>query len=283
MSEAMSGADNRIDTKVAGKPHPYHMVNPSPWPIMGSISALVTALGAVQFFHGASPIIMIIGLAGVLFTMFVWWRGVIHEAQAEHAHTGIVRQGLRYSVGLFIASEVMFFVAFFWAFFNSGLLVNPTQTQWPPASIHPMEVWGIPFLNTCILLTSGLAVNWAHHALRHGNRQGLKQGLGVAIILGVCFLALQGYEYGHAAFGFREGVYPTIFFMATGFHGFHVFVGACFLTVNFFRSLRGDFTPKEHVGFEAAAWYWHFVDVVWIFLFVWVYWWGSSAAPPGAG
>jgi cytochrome c oxidase subunit III len=281
MSEAMSGAHQGPETKVAGQPHPYHMVNPSPWPIMGSISALVTALGAVHFFHGGTPIIMIIGLIGVLATMFVWWRDVVHEAQGEHAHSGITRQGLRYSVGLFIASEVMFFVAFFWAFFNSGLLVDPSMTQWPPASIKPMEVWGIPFLNTCILLTSGLAVNWAHHALRHGNREGLKQGLGIAVILGVLFLALQGYEYGHAAFSFRQGDYPSIFFMATGFHGFHVFVGTCFLLVNFIRSLRGDFTPKEHVGFEAAAWYWHFVDVVWIFLFVWVYWWGSSANLPG--
>jgi cytochrome c oxidase subunit 3 len=269
-----------VDTKVAGGPHPYHMVQPSAWPAMGSISALITALGAVHFMHGGTPIFLIVGLILVLATMFVWWRDVLHEAQGEHAHTAVVRHGLRLAVGLFIASEVMFFVAFFWAFFNSGLLINPTITQWPPASIHTMEVWGIPFLNTCILLSSGLAVNWAHHALREGNRQAMSQGLAVAVVLGFTFLGLQIYEYGHAAFGFRQGVYPTIFFMATGFHGFHVFVGACFLTVNFFRSLHGDFTPKEHVGFEAAAWYWHFVDVVWIFLFVWVYWWGSTANLP---
>jgi cytochrome c oxidase subunit 3 len=277
----MSESHQLVETKVPGGPHPYHMVNPSAWPITGSISGLVTALGAVQYFHGASAIIMIIGLLGVLGTMFVWWRDVIKESNA-HLHSGIARNGLRFSVGLFIASEVMFFVAFFWAFFNSGLLINPTLTQWPPAKIHVMEVWDIPFLNTCILLTSGLAVNWAHHALKHGNRDGLKQGLGVAVVLGALFLGLQGYEYGHAAFGFREGVYPTIFFMATGFHGFHVFVGTCFLLINFIRSLKGDFTPKEHVGFEAAAWYWHFVDVVWIFLFVWVYWWGSTANLPVA-
>ncbi len=275
----MSESHQLVETKVPGGPHPYHMVNPSAWPITGSISALVTALGAVQYFHGSTPIIMIIGLLGVLGTMFVWWRDVLKESNA-HLHSGIARNGLRFSVGLFIASEVMFFVAFFWAFFNSGLLVNPSITQWPPAKIHVMDEWDIPFLNTCILLTSGLCVNWAHHALKHGNREGLKQGLGLAVILGAIFLGLQGYEYGHAAFGFREGNYPTIFFMATGFHGFHVFVGACFLTVNFFRALKGDFTPKEHVGFEAAAWYWHFVDVVWIFLFVWVYWWGSTANLP---
>lgn len=277
----MSDAHTAPETKVPGAHNPYHLVNPSPWPAMGSLAALITAVGGVQVFHGGTPIILAVGLLLVLATMFVWWRDVVHEAQVEHAHTQVVRNGLRFAVGLFISSEVMFFVAFFWAFFNSGLLINPTITQWPPASIHPMEAWGIPFLNTCILLSSGLAVNWAHHSLRHNDRGGLQFGLLIAVILGFTFLGLQAYEYGHAAFHFRDGVYPTIFFMATGFHGFHVFVGACFLTVNFLRSLRGDFTPREHVGFEAAAWYWHFVDVVWIFLFVWVYWWGSSGATPG--
>src|SRR5579871_4345676 len=185
----MSETHQLVETKTPGGPHPYHMVQPSPWPAVGSLAALITALGAVHFFHGGTPIFMIIGLLLVLSTMFVWWRDVLHESQGQHLHSGIVRQGLRFAVGLFIASEVMFFVAFFWAFFNSGLLVNPTISQWPPANIHTMEVWGIPFLNTCILLSSGLAVNWAHHALRHGNREGLKQGLGVAVILGFTFLA----------------------------------------------------------------------------------------------
>jgi cytochrome c oxidase subunit III len=258
------------------RPHPYHLVNPSPWPALGALAAFTTAFGAVQWFHGDTPLIMIAGLALVLITMALWWRDVVREAQVERAHSDVVRHGLRVGMGLFIASEVMFFVAFFWAFFNSGLLVNPSIKVWPPANIQPMETWGIPFLNTLILLSSGLSVNWAHHALRLGDRSGLKKGLALAVILGFTFISLQAYEYGHAAFHFTEGVYPSVFYMATGFHGFHVFVGACFLTVNFFRSLRGDFTPKQHVGFEAAAWYWHFVDVVWIFLFVWVYWWGSG-------
>ncbi len=262
--------------KVPGGHHPYHLVHPSPLPALGSIAAFVTAFGGVHYWHGGTIVILLVGLALVLSTMFMWWRQVISEAQVEHAHTPVVRQGLRYGMGLFIASEVMFFVAFFWAFFNSGLLVNPTISQWPPPNIHPMETWGIPFLNTLILLSSGLAVNWAHHSLRAGNREGLQQGLAIAVLLGITFLALQAHEYGAALFHFRDGVYPSVFFMATGFHGFHVFVGACFLTVNLFRSIRGDFTPREHVGFEAAAWYWHFVDVVWIFLFVWVYWWSSS-------
>lgn len=256
-------------------PHPFHLVQPSPWPVMGALSAFILTFGAVQWWHGSPPLILIAGFLLVLLTMFVWWKDVVHEAQVEKVHTTVVRHGLRVGMGLFIASEVMFFVAFFWAFFNAGLLVNPSIKQWPPANIEPLETWGIPFLNTLILLSSGLAVNWAHHALRHSDRSGLKRGLALAVCLGILFLSLQAYEYIHSPFGFREGVYPSVFYMATGFHGFHVFVGVCFLSVNFFRSLAGDFTAEQHVGFEAAAWYWHFVDVVWIFLFVWVYWWGS--------
>ena len=258
-----------------GPAHAYHLVNPSPWPAMGALSAFVLAFGAVQWWQGSTPLIMAGGFALVLATMAAWWRDVIREANVERAHTVVVRHGLRLGMALFIASEVMFFVAFFWAFFNSGFLVNPSITQWPPASIEPMEPWGIPFLNTLILLSSGLAVNWAHHALRHNDRADLTKGLALAVGLGFLFLCLQAYEYGHAAFHFKDGVYPSVFYMATGFHGFHVFVGACFLTVNLARAVRGDFTAEQHVGFEAAAWYWHFVDVVWIFLFVWVYVWGS--------
>ncbi|MGE5548580.1 MAG: cytochrome c oxidase subunit 3 [Solirubrobacterales bacterium] len=257
--------------------HPYHLVNPSPWPFAGSLAALLTAWGAVIFFHNrAEPWYLVAGLALVVVVAGLWWRDVVREAQIEHAHTPVVRRGLRIGMGLFIASEVMFFVAFFWAFFNASLEVNPSITQWPPQNVTPLHTWEIPFINTIILLSSGAAVNWAHHGIQKNNRRPLKLGLLIAILLGATFLTLQGIEYGAATFGFKEGVYPTVFYMATGFHGFHVFVGVCFLTVTLLRSLRGDFTPEEHVGFEAAAWYWHFVDVVWLFLFVWVYWWGNS-------
>ena len=264
-----------VEAEAASPPHPYHLVTPSPWPALGSLGAFIIAFGAVQWWHGGTTLICAAGFVVVLTTMGLWWRDVIREAQRDHAHTDEVQHGLRVGMGLFIASEVMFFVAFFWAFFNSGLRVNPSITQWPPATIQPLDTWGIPFLNTLILLSSGLCVNWAHHSLRQGDRDGLKKGLALAVVLGASFLGLQAYEYGHAAFAFRDGVYPSIFYMATGFHGFHVFVGVCFLSVTLLRSWRGDFTPRQHVGFEAAAWYWHFVDVVWIFLFIWVYWWGS--------
>ena len=262
-----------------GKPaHPYHLVNPSPWPLMGAASAFVTAFGAVHWWAGGGREILFTGLALVVLTMILWWRDVVKEAQVEKVHTPVVRHGLRLGMGLFIASEVMFFVAFFWAFFHNAFHISPDIAQWPPAAIKPMDAWGLPFINTIILLTSGFTLTWAHHALKHGKRGQLILGLLVTVALGATFLTFQAHEYGEATFGLKDGIYPSVFYLATGFHGFHVFCGTVFLLVCLFRSIKGDFTPEQHVGFEAAAWYWHFVDVVWIFLFVWVYWWGSTYA-----
>ncbi|KAF0143384.1 MAG: cytochrome c oxidase subunit III [Rhodospirillaceae bacterium] len=257
-------------------PHPFHMVHPSPWPMVGAGAAFVLALGLVLLMHDHGPWGLIAGFILVLFTMAGWWRDVIRESVVDDVHTSPVRHGLRVGMGLFILSEVMFFAAFFWAFFHNALQVSPGVTQWPPPSIQPFNPWGVPFLNTLILLSSGMTVNWAHHAVRADHRRNIILGLAVTVALGALFLSLQAYEYGHAAFAFREGIYPSVFYMATGFHGFHVLVGVCFLTVNLGRALRGQFLPDHHVGFEAAAWYWHFVDVVWLFLFVWIYWWGGS-------
>ena len=264
-----------LHTDCLPAPHPFHMVRPSPWPVVGAVGALVLALGLIVMMHGHGPALLIAGVLLILATMAGWWRDVIREAVVEAAHTLPVRHGLRVGVGLFILSEVMFFAAFFWAFFHSALLVSPSVSVWPPAGIQPLEPWSVPFLNTLILLSSGLTVNWAHHGVRAGNRQTLVAGLLATVALGGLFLSLQAYEYGHAAFAFHEGIYPSVFYMATGFHGFHVMVGVCFLSVTLGRAVRKQFTPDHHVGFEAAAWYWHFVDVVWLFLFVWVYWWGG--------
>ena len=257
--------------------HPYHLVKPSPWPAWGALSVFLLAFGAVDFFHQRShKLVMLIGAAILLITAFLWWRDVVREAQIARVHTAEVQHSLRTGMGLFIASEVMFFVAFFWAFFTAAGGFAPPTPSWPPPAIHPLDTWGIPFINTLILLSSGVAVNWVHHRLRQGIRSGLVFGLAVAIFLGFTFLSLQIHEYGSATFGFTQGIYPSVFYMATGFHGFHVLIGACFLTVILVRMFNGDFTPKQHVGLEAAAWYWHFVDAVWLFLFVWVYWWGNS-------
>ena len=260
------------------KAHPYHMVEPSPWPALGTVAALTLAIGGIWYMHDGPPWVLLAGFAILLATFYYWWRDVVRESRAGIYHTEAVNHGLRVGFLLFIASEVMFFFAFFWAFFNaSAPVINSAAHEvWPPEGITPFPTWGLPFLNTLILLTSGATVTVAHHAVRAGDRRNTVFWLGVTVALGVLFLACQAYEYSHAAFGFKDGIYPSTFFMATGFHGFHVFVGTCFLLVCFLRARAGDFTPEKHVGFEAAAWYWHFVDVVWLFLFVCIYWWGSS-------
>ncbi len=265
-----------MSTSHGGPKHPYHLVDPSPWPLIGAGFAGLMFGGAVIYMHGGPLWLVAPGFVGVVAIMAVWWRDVIREAVHEGHHTPVVQIGLRYGMALFIASEVMFFAAFFWAFFSSALF--PVGGVWPPKGIHPFNPWEIPFLNTLILLTSGTTVTWAHHALLENDRKGLIRGLALTVILGICFTSLQAYEYSHAAFGFKEGIYPSTFFMATGFHGFHVIVGTCFLAVNLFRAIAGHFKPDHHFGFEAAAWYWHFVDVVWLFLFVCIYWWGSGGA-----
>ncbi len=260
--------------------HPYHLVDPSPWPVVGAVSAGVLAVGGVLFMHDVTPWVLPLGFLMVLATMFFWFADVIREATYQGHHTPVVQLGLRYGMLLFIASEVMFFAAFFWAFFDSSLFPKEaTGGVWPPEGVLPFDPMALPLLNTLILLTSGVTVTWAHHALREGDRKGLLQGLGLTILLGLTFTGVQAYEYAHAAFGFREGIYSTTFFMATGFHGFHVIVGSIFLIVCWFRAYRGDFKPDHHFGFEAAAWYWHFVDVVWLFLFICVYIWGGGSGP----
>jgi cytochrome c oxidase subunit 3 len=273
-----------------GIKNPYHLVDPSPWPVIGSISAFVLAIGFLSYLHpdmfgpSIEPALrdlgiwkVIIGMALVLFTMAGWWRDVIKESRAPGLHTPVVRLGLRYGMFLFIASEVMFFVAFFWAYFHFALFPEHTASgTWPPKGVVTFDPFDLPFLNTLILLTSGVTVTWAHHALREGNRQHLIYGLALTVALGITFTILQAFEYAHAPFSIRDGIYPSVFFLATGFHGFHVIVGTIFLIVVLGRSIRGHFTPDRHFGFEAAAWYWHFVDVVWLFLFFAIYWWGEG-------
>ncbi|OAN49592.1 cytochrome B562 [Paramagnetospirillum marisnigri] len=270
----MSHASSHPDSHPA---HPYHLVDPSPWPLVGSISALVLAYGGVTYFHHRDQTtILLLGVALLLVTMAGWWRDVIRESRDGQSHTHEVRHGLRLGMALFIASEVMFFAGFFWAFFHSALGVAPTTTQWPPAGIVPLDTWHLPFINTLILMSSGLTLTRGHHALMEDRIGPTTRWLALTIALGVLFLGLQIHEYGSALFAFKDGIYPSVFYMATGFHGFHVFVGVCFLAVCLVRTLGGQFSAKRHLGFQAAAWYWHFVDAVWIFLFVWVYWWGNG-------
>jgi cytochrome c oxidase subunit 3 len=271
-----------------GKNHDYHIIDPSPWPLIGGVAAFLMAFGFVTWWRGlelggthAGGFIFGAGIIGVAYTMLRWWTDVVHEAQGYH--TRVVQLHHRYGMIMFIASEVMFFVAWFWAYFEAALYANdPMQYQrvevlggmWPPKGIETFDPWHLPLLNTLILLTSGTTVTWAHHALLHNDRKGLKYGLWLTVILGVLFSLLQGIEYSHAEFGFKGNIYGATFFMATGFHGFHVIIGTIFLAICLFRAYLGQFTPRQHLGFEFAAWYWHFVDVVWLFLFASIYVWG---------
>ncbi|WP_295814630.1 cytochrome c oxidase subunit 3 [uncultured Nitratireductor sp.] len=283
------------------KHHDYHIIDPSPWPFLGSLGALVMSIGAIAWMkahNGAEFTIFgvnlastnfwlfLIGLFLVLFTMYSWWADTIKEGHEGH-HTRVVSLHLRYGMIMFIASELMFFVAWFWAFFDASLFpgeaVQATRAEftggmWPPEGVEVLDPFHLPLYNTVILLLSGTTVTWAHHALLEDDRKGLVWGLVLTVALGALFSCVQVYEYMHAPFAFSDSIYGATFYMSTGFHGFHVFVGTVFLLVCLLRAMAGDFTPKQHFGFEAAAWYWHFVDVVWLFLFTFVYVWASAGA-----
>ena len=269
------------------KQHDYHIIDPSLWPFLGAVSGFTMLVGAVLLFHGVTIWVAVIGLIGVLYTMYAWWSDVVSEAQIGD-HTPVVRIGLRMGFILFIMSEVMFFSAWFWNFFKHAIFppIEDLGAQtvatwqaadgvWPPPGVVPFDAWDLPLINTLILLLSGCTVTWAHHALIEGRRPSLIWGLILTVALGALFTLFQAYEYSHAQFPFSNSLYGASFFMATGFHGFHVIVGTIFLAVCLLRASKGHFTPNQHIGFEAAAWYWHFVDVVWLFLFACVYIWGG--------
>ncbi len=266
------------------KNHDYHILPPSVWPFLASVGAFTTVLGVVLWqspnVSSNQPWVFLIGLALLLYTMFAWFADMVHEGETGD-HTPVVRIGLKYGFILFIMSEVMFFVAWFWTFFKHRMYpMGPDSPAmdgvWPPAGIETFDPWHLPLINTLILLLSGCAVTWAHHAIVHeNNRKDMITGLTIGVILGVIFTFLQAYEYSHAAFGFSGNIYGATFFMATGFHGFHVIVGTIFLFVCLMRARAGQMSQEQHGGFEAAAWYWHFVDVVWLFLFFAIYIWGQ--------
>ena len=273
------------------KNHDYHILPPDIWPLIGSISALTFTSGMVLFMHSdpgeigetSWRLVLGLGVAGLIATFFSWFSNIVREAQSGD-HTPVVQLHLRYGMILFIASEVMFFVGWFWSWFDFALFPNALTEvvggQFPPKAIEAvMDPFDLPLLNTLILLCSGTTVTWAHHSLIHGDREGLKKGLWLTVLLGMLFTSIQAYEYAHAPFPFGENTYGSAFYMATGFHGFHVLVGTIFLIVCLVRTYKGHFTPQQHFGFEAAAWYWHFVDVVWLFLFIVVYIWGGWGAP----
>uniref|UniRef100_A0AAU7BB09 Cytochrome c oxidase subunit 3 n=1 Tax=Ischyroplectron isolatum TaxID=3073460 RepID=A0AAU7BB09_9ORTH len=256
--------------------HPYHLVNFSPWPLTGAIGAMITVLGLTKWFHHYNNSLLLLGFLITTLTMIQWWRDITREGTYQGLHTFAVSLGLRWGMILFIISEVFFFLSFFWAFFHSSL--SPAielGAMWPPSGIIPFNPLQIPLLNTAILLASGVTVTWAHHSLMEGNHSQCVQSLFFTVILGFYFTVLQAYEYIEASFCIADAVYGSTFFVATGFHGLHVIIGTTFLLVCLLRQINFHFSPNHHFGFEAAAWYWHFVDVVWLFLYISIYWWGS--------
>jgi cytochrome c oxidase subunit 3 len=258
--------------------HAFHLVDPSVMPLISSLSALTLTTGSVLYFHGYHMgfFTTLFGACSVVACMFLWWRDIVREGTLEGVHTNIVQLGLRYGMILFIVSEVMFFFAFFWAFFAAALA--PTielGNIWPPKGIDVFDPKAIPLLNTLILLCSGATVTFSHHAITAGNKIEAIWGLVLTILLAIVFTAVQAFEYVGANFTITDGIYGSTFFIATGFHGAHVFIGTCFLAVCLVRLSLNHFTIQHHFGFEAAAFYWHFVDVVWLFLYVAIYYWGG--------
>jgi len=256
--------------------HPYHMVDESPWPMFGSLGGLYLTTGIVSWFHLNSLVLFGIGNITLALVIVQWWRDISREGAIQGLHTSIVELGLRWGIILFIISEVFFFVRFFWAFFHRRLAPTvETGAVWPPFGIKVFNPFQVPLLNTIILISSGVRVTWAHHRIIGGNFTQIRQGLTITVILGIYFTCLQGLEYYEASFTFADSVYGSTFFIATGFHGLHVIVGTLFLAVSGVRHMNYEFRSSHHFGFEAAAWYWHFVDVVWLFLYMVIYWWGS--------
>lgn len=256
--------------------HPFHLVDYRPWPLTGAIGAMTTVSGIVKWFHQYDISLFFLGNVITILTVYQWWRDVSREGTYQGLHTYAVTIGLRWGIILFILSEVLFFVRFFWAFFHRSL--SPAielGASWPPMGIISFNPFQIPLLNTAILLASGVTVTWAHHRLIENNHSQTTQGLFFTVLLGVYFTILQAYEYIEAPFTIADSIYGSTFFIATGFHGIHVLIGTTFLLVCLLRHLNNHFSKNHHFGFEAAAWYWHFVDVVWLFLYITIYWWGG--------
>jgi cytochrome c oxidase subunit 3 len=277
----MSNSYNIINMQVSRSQfqgHPFHLVTPSPWPLLTSFALLTLTISAAMYFNGFANggTLVLLGFVGTVSAMILWFRDVVAEGTLMGNHTFAVQKGLNLGVALFIVSEIFFFISIFWAYFHSALA--PTVelgTHWPPAGIDPLNPFEIPLLNTILLLSSGASVTYAHHSLIEGNRRGTILGIIITILLALLFTALQGFEYYEAPFTLSDGAYGSTFFFATGFHGLHVMIGTAFIAVAFFRILSYHLTDHHHLGFEASILYWHFVDVVWLFLYVSIYWWGS--------
>nr|YP_009493363.1 cytochrome c oxidase subunit III [Echinaster brasiliensis]AWK29627.1 cytochrome c oxidase subunit 3 [Echinaster brasiliensis] len=255
--------------------HPYHLVDQSPWPLTGAISALMMTSGLILWFHTNNNHLFLTGNLLLIVTISLWWRDVIRESTFQGAHTHPVETGLRYGMILFITSEVCFFFAFLSFLSQQISPYHSISSLLTPTGINTINPFLVPLLNTAVLLSSGVTVTWAHHSILSNNRNEAIQSLTLTVLLGLYFTALQAWEYFDSPFTIADSVYGSTFFVATGFHGLHVLIGTTFLLICLTRLTTFHFSNNHHFGFEAAAWYWHFVDVVWLFLYICIYWWGS--------
>nr|YP_010626173.1 cytochrome c oxidase subunit III [Epipenaeon fissurae]WBK03023.1 cytochrome c oxidase subunit 3 [Epipenaeon fissurae] len=256
--------------------HPYHIVDASPWPLTSALGGMIFTMGLVVWFKEGSLLLMGLGFISLVLSMIQWWRDVSRESTLQGLHTSKVQVGMKWGMILFITSEVMFFFSFFWAFFHHSLSPDISLgVMWPPVGVLACNPFEKPLLGTLVLLTSGAFCTWAHHSLMEGSFKGATSALLWTSLLGVIFSGIQLSEYMEVSFSISDSVYGSTFFVMTGFHGVHVMIGTSFLVICLFRLVSGHFSASHHVGFEAAAWYWHFVDVVWLFLYIFVYWWGS--------
>lgn len=258
------------------KNHPFHLVDFSPWPILIALNTIIIIIRIIKWFSYYTNNFLLFRSRISILIIYQWWRDTIRERTYQGIHSLNVVFGLYWGIILFITSEVFFFISFFWRFFHNRL--NPSielGIQWPPINIITFNPISIPLLNTLILLTSGLTITWAHHSLLINNFKESMYRIFLTVILGTYFTILQNYEYIIASFSISDAIYGTIFFIATGFHGIHVIIGTSFLLICLIRHFLNHFSKKHHFGFEAAAWYWHFVDVVWLFLYISLYWWGK--------
>jgi cytochrome c oxidase subunit 3 len=263
--------------------HPYHLVDPSPWPLMSSFSLLSLAMTAALTMHGyiGSSYALIFNLLLVTASMFLWFRDIIAEGSFIGDHTIAVKAGLNNGFVLFVTSEALFFLSIFWAYFHSSIGPNvEIGSVWPPYGFPIISPYDLPLTNTILLLSSGASLTYSHHSLIHGNRKNTIIGLIITLILSIVFTFVQGVEYNTAPFSISDGVYGTVFFFSTGFHGLHVIIGTIMLAISLYRIMNYQLTDQHHVGYETAILYWHFVDVVWLFLFISVYWWGSLSVNP---
>lgn len=258
------------------KNHSFHIVDMSPWPIIRSLRALLIVRGITYWFNCQNSSLFVWGALLTMVASYQWWRDIRREGAYQGLHTNIVLNGLKIGIVLFIVSEVFFFLSFFWGFFHNRLAPSfELGLNWPPIGVSPFNPFQIPLLNTMILLSSGVTITWSHHSLIEGETLNRKLRLMLTLVLGIYFSILQGVEYIEASFSIADSAYGSRFFLATGFHGLHVIIGSSFLAVTLIRMSGGAFSSSHHFGFEAAAWYWHFVDVVWLFLYLNIYWWGS--------